>query len=250
MQDDTHILGGASPFPETSWTLLARARDLESPDYQASLDRLFRGYWGPVYFYIRRNWAATNEAAKDLTQEYFLRFLEGSFLRDVSAEKGRFRNFVLITLRRFLSKQRRADRALKRRPEKGLLSLDEMVADHSHFDFLPAEHEDPGQQFDEDWRTALFEAALARLRRLAVQCNRAYCVDILERYDLAPRDEDEKLTYGDLAREMDLPAHKVRKGLAWAREQFRAMTIEELRDLVTDESSLREEALHLFGTEL
>jgi len=46
------------------------------------------------------------EAARDLTQGFFAELLDKDFLADVTPEKGRFRVFLLASLRHFLSHER------------------------------------------------------------------------------------------------------------------------------------------------
>jgi RNA polymerase sigma-70 factor (ECF subfamily) len=44
------------------------------------------------------------ESAKDLTQGFFARLLERNYLAQVQRENGRFRSFLLASLKHFLSR--------------------------------------------------------------------------------------------------------------------------------------------------
>ena len=59
--------------------------------------------------------------AQDLTQAFFARLLEKDWLRAALPERGRFRSFLLMALKRFLAKEWRRDAARKRGggPEQG-----------------------------------------------------------------------------------------------------------------------------------
>ena len=100
MSVETTLGGADDRFRETLWTVVRQARSGE--DRRGALDRLFRIYWKPVYFFIRRRWIGV-EPAKDLTQGFFGSLLERDFLSAVTAEKGSFRSYLLGALGHFLS---------------------------------------------------------------------------------------------------------------------------------------------------
>ena len=70
---------GASGFPRTRWSLVVAAGSGHSePERRDALESLCRGYWYPVCVFIRRRGHAPEEA-QDLTQEFFLGLLSGTF---------------------------------------------------------------------------------------------------------------------------------------------------------------------------
>ena len=90
-------------FATTRWTLVLDAADTRSPHAREALADLCERYWYPLYVYVRRRGYAPEEA-QDLTQGFFAEFLEKDFLADVDPSKGRFRSFLLASLRNFLSR--------------------------------------------------------------------------------------------------------------------------------------------------
>lgn len=247
--DDTSLLGGPRPFPQTSWNLIRGGQDVEGPAYRASLETLYRKYWGPVYFYIRRNWSRDVESAKDLTQAFFVAFYEKDFLRGLDADKGRFRNFVCAALRHFLSKEKRAREARKRSPEGRLLSLVELGADESDFDVPGDPSDDPEVRFLEDWKRALVNAAVEELRERGRRLDKTAIVEAFLAYRI-DREPDRKMTYEDLAACFGLTVNQVTNGLHWARREFEAAFRQELREVVASDEDLRAEARELFGMSL
>lgn len=248
-RDETSILGGPQPFPGTSWSLIRLAQDPNAPAYRASLEILFRKYWGPVYFFIRRNWCCDVEQAKDLTQAFFLAFLEKDFLASVSADKGRFRNFVCVALTHFLSKEKRAEKARKRHPGSGaLLSLDSLGVEEGTFD-LPDRRGDPVAQFHEDWKRAVIDAVIAELRAQGERDGKGGVVRAFIEYDL-DRPAGTKVTYEDLALRHGLTVSQVTNGLHWARKEFRALFRRELEGQVATPEDLAAEARELFGMKI
>jgi RNA polymerase sigma-70 factor (ECF subfamily) len=86
----------------TQWSQVLAARDGSDTEARAALESLCQTYWQPLYSYIRHQGSSPDEA-RDLTQGYFAELLDKDFLADVDPEKGRFRSFLLGSLRHFLS---------------------------------------------------------------------------------------------------------------------------------------------------
>ena len=72
----------------------------ESPAAQEALEKLCRTYWRPIYGFVRRQ-GARSEDAEDLTQGFFALLLERKDLNTVRKEKGRLRSYCLRRLRIF-----------------------------------------------------------------------------------------------------------------------------------------------------
>jgi len=104
----SHTLAAGNEFPTTSWTLVVAAGNRQHQDSRAALVRLCEHYWYPVYAYVRRR-GHLNEEAQDLTQDFFIRILEGRYLDRADPSRGRFRSFLLNSCKFFLADQ--ADRA-------------------------------------------------------------------------------------------------------------------------------------------
>jgi RNA polymerase sigma-70 factor (ECF subfamily) len=110
-------------FATTRWSLVLAVRDPASPDAAAALATLCETYWYPVYAFIRRTGKSTDEA-RDLTQGFFTRVLEKDYFSQARQERGRFRSFLLTSVRHFLANQADWDRAHKRGGSIPHLSLE------------------------------------------------------------------------------------------------------------------------------
>jgi len=147
---DTETGGNEVRFQPTAWTVVRGAKD----GSRDAMDRLITLYWKPVYFYVRRR-GHDVESSKDLTQGFFATALEKEFLKGVSAEKGRFRSYVLAALSHFLSNEYDRAKAKKRGGD---------------FNFVQAEAElvaaepTPEQAFRTKWAMEILGRAMARLR--------------------------------------------------------------------------------------
>ena len=128
-----------------------RGQGDETSENRLRLDGFYERYWPPVFFHVRRYWARDIEEAKDLTQAFFLAFLDKNFLDQAAADRGRFRTFICATLRNFILNERRALRARKRQPLEGLLSIESIQASHTQFDVADQDGEAPADRFLRSW---------------------------------------------------------------------------------------------------
>ena len=104
--------GGGAIFATTHWSVVLAAQG-RSPAAQAALETLCRTYWLPLYAFIRREGYQIEEA-KDLTQEFFARWLERRDFDAARQEKGRLRSYLLTSLKHFLTNERNRTMAIKR----------------------------------------------------------------------------------------------------------------------------------------
>src|SRR5207247_4990676 len=95
----------AAAFATTHWSVVLAARDGDSRDSLAALERLCRAYWRPVYAYIRREGHGPADT-QDLTQEFLSRLVHKDWLSHLHDQRGRFRSFLLTLLKHFLSDER------------------------------------------------------------------------------------------------------------------------------------------------
>src|SRR2546430_2512265 len=92
---------GRAEFLTTDWIMVLSAGSEDSTQGQTALTRLYLTYWYPLYVFIRRDGWDMHDA-QDLTQEFFARLLKNRDLESVRQEKGRFRSFLLVSLKHFL----------------------------------------------------------------------------------------------------------------------------------------------------
>jgi len=152
---------GAS-FADTNWWVVHRAAHPEEPQADAARANLYRTYWRPIYDYVRRS-GYGHEDAQDLAQEFFARLLEKNYLQAAAPEKGRFRSYLLLLLKRFLADQWDRAHRQKRGGGQPAVSLD--AADTRFFPRVePADDFTPDKLFDRAWAASLLANALQALR--------------------------------------------------------------------------------------
>src|SRR5438067_1489778 len=98
-----NIEGSGVAFATTHWSVVLTAQG-SSPAADEALERLCRGYWRPLYAFVRRQGHGVEEA-QDLTQGFFERILERRDLNAVRQEKGRLRSYLLVSLKHFLANE-------------------------------------------------------------------------------------------------------------------------------------------------
>jgi len=247
MGDDplTDIGGTGRQLPVTSHTALATLKDADPAKRDAELERLVQVYWKPVYCLVRRHRAATNEDAKDLTQDFFTEVvLKGTFADRYSPEKGSFRAYLKGALHNFLSKRTRDDRREKRGGHLKITSLQVGEADLE--DLVPNDAAiAPEEAFDRAWRTIVLGRAQQLLQaRLASQGKGLY-YEVFRRYDL---ESDASTSYDGIARELKISTDDVKNYLTRAREEFRNSVRAVLCESVGRPEDLASEWDALFGS--
>src|SRR5262245_24384829 len=148
-------------FVTTRWSVVLAAKEKSSPDCAKSLEILCRTYWYPLYAFVRNSGYSPHDA-QDLTQGFFAALLAKDYLRVVEPEKGRFRTFLRMALKRFLVHDWERRGAEKRGGGQVHLSFDSEMAEER----LSSERTDllgPDQLYDRHWALALLEQATTRL---------------------------------------------------------------------------------------
>lgn len=192
MTDSDQNLAPKKRFATTQWSVVLRAGASDPASTQAALTELTKSYWYPLYAYARRQGNAEHDAM-DLTQGFFTHLLSGNALETVSPEKGRFRTFLLVAFRNFMSNQRRAADTIRR---GGAVQVVSLSADdfQARFDREPTHDETPEMCFQRNWVEALLAKVRAELADDYLEAGKSALFALLEPYlthrgDVVPRAE-------------------------------------------------------------
>jgi RNA polymerase sigma factor (sigma-70 family) len=235
-------LPGPAQFGQTQWSVvLAAAGKRDVALAEQSLEKLCRVYWLPLYTYIRRQGESPHDA-QDLTQEFFARLLEKDFLRSVDQSKGRFRSFLLASLKHFLSNQRDRARAQKRGGGQTLLSLDFSDAETS-IGFQPADHQTPEMAFEKRWALTLLEQTLARLRKEYSGRNKG---DMFEQLKTTLTEGRSGIANAELASKLGVSEASVKMAAHRLRQRYREVLRAEIAETVAQESEVEDELRYIF----
>ena len=229
-------------FVTTHWSVVRAAREKDSAQSAAALETLCRTYWYPLYAFVRRQ-HRTPEDAQDLTQQFFARLLEKDYLKSIAQEKGKFRTFLLIALKRFLANEWDREHAQKRGGFTPILSIDQELAE-SRFRVEPVAHDQPDLLFDRQWAITLLEQTMKGLEEEYVSTGRAKLFEGL-RGLLAK--EDSALPYAQVADRLNLSEAAVKMAVHRLRVRYREILKAQIAETVSSEEEIEEEIRHLFA---
>ena len=156
------FMNGSPEFPTTHWSIVLAARHQGCPQgAQEALARLCRIYWYPIYAFIRRRGYDPHEA-QDLAQDFFVHVLEDEILKSVDPVKGKFRSFLLVSVRNFLAKAWNRQQAAKRGGRFIFLSWDAEFAE-SCYQQEPSHDLTPEKIFEQTWAAVLLNEVRKKL---------------------------------------------------------------------------------------
>ncbi len=234
---------GAS-FAPTRWTLVQRARG-QTPAARAALAELCAGYYQPVFRFLQRE-GRTEDAARELTQEFFARVLSGGGLGGAEPAKGRFRSFLLGAVKHFLADLRERERAAKRGSGLAAESLDAPPPGDPDtapgLEIADASALPPDSVFDRAWALAIMDRALTALRREFEAGGRVAHFDVLKPW-LAGGDVAR--SQADAAGHLGLSEGAVKVAVHRLRKRFRELVRAEIAHTVGDGADVDGELRYL-----
>jgi RNA polymerase sigma-70 factor (ECF subfamily) len=230
----SHTQVGREDFPKTSWTLVVAAGDPMHQDCRDALVRLCENYWYPVYAYVRRRGYSEMEA-QDLTQDFFVRILEGRYLNRADPNRGRFRSFLLNSCKFFLADQ--ADRARAQKRGAGAILPFEVASGEQRYRFEPLDNETPEHIFERGWALMLLDRAVSRLRDEFTQHGTPGDFEKLKVFLLGQAE----VPYADLAREMGAPEGRLKVAIHRLRKRYRNLFMSEIAETVADPAEVNSE---------
>ena len=239
---------GANPpvkqawFDATSWTMVREAGQPHCPEGEAARAKLCQAYWYPLYFYARRL-GHSPEDAKDRTQEFFVRLLEKNYVARADREKGKFRSFLLLLLKRFLATERARANRQKRGGGVQLIPLD-LEDTENRYIAEPADELSPDKAFDRRWAQVL----LARVtERLQAQCVAEGKVDLFTelRPFLSGQGEE---PYEAVARRLQIPKATLKVLVHRFRQRYGRLLRAEIAPTVGSPEEVEDEIRTLLAT--
>ena len=231
---------GARYFATTHWSVVLAAGDTASPQADEALEQLCRTYWYPLYAYVRRD-GYSPEDAQDLTQAFFERLLGRKSWRQARRERGRFRSFLLTSLKYFLInewKRRTADKRGGRMPP---VSLDALVAERL-YGREAADLLTPDRLYERSWALTLLEQARARLKEEYAAQSKSKRFEIAEQYLPGVTS---KVSYAEAARQLGIAEGTLKSDVHRLKQRYRELLRAEIANTVATRTEIAEELRHL-----
>ena len=238
--------GGTEPrrqvFVTTHWSVVLTAGHSDTPRARAALETLCQTYWHPLYAYVRRA-GHSREEAQDFTQEFFARLLARNTVARADPARGRFRSFLLASLKHFLANEWAKARAQKRGGGAQLLPLEFDTAE-TRFAQPVVPGDTPDRAFDRQWALALLDVVLGRLRREYTDAGRDGLFLGLKDTLSGGRTE---IPYRSLGANLGMSEAGVKVAAHRLRRRYRELLREEIANTVATPEEVQDELKHLFA---
>ena len=226
----------AGPFATTHWSVVLAAGISESATAAPALERLCRTYWPAVYVLTRR-FGHGPEDARDLTQAFFARILERRWVAGADPERGRFRGFLVTTVKRFLADHLDYQRALKRGGGHSIVSF-ETATEESWYGLETRDECSPDWLFDRRWELTLLRTALDRLED---EQARAGSADVFRALKEFLSGEAGEATLADIGARFGIGSSATKMRLLRLRERYRELLRAEVAETLADPAAVDEE---------
>ena len=233
--------GQSDLFPSTHWSaVLAAGRSQAEPEIaRAALEQLCQTYWAPLYSFVRSRGYAVHDA-QDLTQSFFAYLIERKIYTRADREKGKFRSFLLASLKNFLADASDQERTLKRGGGQNFLPLHEEQAKEAESLFQThSATSSEDQIFDRSWAEALVAAGLERLSADYKGESKEKLFNELRIF--LTSGVEPPPTYGELAVRLGIAASTLRSDVTRLRARYREALRAEVRRTVDTEAQVDEE---------
>jgi RNA polymerase sigma-70 factor (ECF subfamily) len=223
-------------FRTTRWSVVHAAAGPDSGAAHEALATLCETYWYPVYAFVRRS-GHDAEDARDLTQGFFTRLLEKRDVGGATPLHGRFRGYLLGSVKHFVANERARERALKRGGGRSPLSIDYGDADRQ-YNLEPVEPETPETLFLRNWALALVRRATDRLgEEYGVQGKRV----VFERLRPMLTGEPDAASRKEIAESLNMTENAVNVAVHRLRRRFRHQLKDEVAETLADPGDIEDE---------
>ena len=230
----------SSQFQMTRWSLVLKAGDWRSsPSAHQALSELAQLYWFPLYAFLRKNGHRQAEA-EDLVQDFLMQLLQNNGLNSVDPAKGRFRSFLLSSLKNRLRNEWDKSQTLKRGGGQSILSLDTSGAEARYL-AEPAHDLTAEKLFERRWALDLLDRVLQRLKDEYGLAGQTRIFQLLQPALM----KTDSMSYAQIGTELSMSEGAVKVAVHRLRRRYRAILRDEVGQTVADVSLIDEEIQEL-----
>lgn len=228
-------------FATTQWSMVLAARDGSDTEARRALEGLCNSYWYPLYAFVRGQ-GKDPDSARDLTQAFFAELLEKDMLQAIDRSKGRFRSFLLASLKNFLSHERDKAEALKRGGGTHTVSMDADDAE-TRYQLEPVDALTPDQIFERRWGLTIMERAMARLE--TETNSSAVRPDQFEQLKPFLTGSEPSIPYKEVASDLGTSEGAIKTAVHRMRQSYGRILRQEIAETLGNPAELDNELRHL-----
>jgi RNA polymerase sigma-70 factor (ECF subfamily) len=232
----------SAQFATTHWSVVLAAGDSASPNSREALETLCRAYWFPLYAFVRRTGRST-EDAEDLVQGFFAYLLEKHLVGKAHQETGRFRSFLLATLKHYLSQESKREHAQKRGGYRIILSLDGQNAEQ-WLGADPTTELSPDVLYERHWAAAVVHEALQLLKQEHEAEGKGRLFDAIYPHLQGERGQP---SYAELGERLGLSESAVKSSVFRLRRRSQELLRAVVANTVVDPWEVDDELRHLMS---
>ena len=227
-------------FRTTCWSKVLEAGE----GGERALEELLSAYWYPLYAFLRRSGHGEHDA-QDLTQGFLAHLLERQRLEQADQERGRFRSFLLGSLKHFVANSKRHHAALKRGGGYVFVPLEgQGVEERFRLDSNDALS--PLELFEKSWALSVLDSAMERLGQELHQGGRGEIFEAL-RPRLSGGGSADVESYAKIGAGLGMSANSVTVTMHRLRHRYGEILRDEIADTVSEPGEIDEELRYLMG---
>lgn len=230
----------ANVFVTTRWSVVLAAGLSTSVESERALAQLCRTYWYPLYAFVRRQGRSPQDA-EDLTQGFFAHLVGKNALGAVQREKGKFRSFLLASLKNFVANEWHRQHAAKRGGHQAVFSLDDDTAEDRYLR-EPSHDATPEKLYEQSWALTVLETVLQQLRKEYTAAGKGHLFEALQDHLIG---DENAAAYASAAAQLGMKEGTVRMAVLRMRRHFGYLLRSEIAHTVADPGELEEELRHL-----
>jgi RNA polymerase sigma-70 factor (ECF subfamily) len=227
-----------SSFNTTCWTVVLDSAKLNPAESRPALESLCQTYWEPLYSYVRRS-GQSHENAQDITQSFFKHLLEKNLPGHADPGLGRFRSYLLSSMRRFVVDYHRTTRSLKRGGH-----VEHVPIEPELLPSIPSDDETPEAAYDRKWAHTLITLCLDRIQAEQATIGQSERFSLMRPLLLDPGGRG--TAAGELTTRFGMTPGSIRTAISRLRARFREIVRQEVARLVADASEIDDEIAYLF----
>ena len=239
---ETMVLEQARQFRTTHWSVVLAAGQLTAVGAKEALEKLCTAYWYPLYAWLRCHGHNLHDA-QDLTQAFLVHLLDKDRLQKPTPDRGRFRSFLLTSLKNFVANEWDKTQALKRGAQFTFISVDEEIGE-GRFRVEPSHNATPDKAFEQSWAMTLLESVLVQLKKEYARAEKSELFEALQGYLSGDKGA---VPYAKMAARLNLTEAALKMSVLRLRRRFGELLRAEIAHTLTRPEEIDEEIRALFA---